>query len=57
MREKLKDDNFNFILLCNKICGASHSNMKLNVEVLDEAEYDAWWAEQVATKTFASINK
>lgn len=54
MREKMKDDNFGYILLCNKICGASHSNMKLNVEVLDEAEYDAWWAEQVATKTFGN---
>ncbi len=54
MREKMKDDNFNYILLCNKICGASHSNMKLNVEVLEEGEYDAWWAEQVATKTFGN---
>jgi cytochrome c oxidase subunit 2 len=54
MREKMKDDNFNYILLCNKICGASHSNMKLTVEVLEEAEYDAWWAEQVATKTFGN---
>jgi cytochrome c oxidase subunit II len=54
MREKMNDDNFNYILLCNKICGASHSNMKLTVEVLEEGEYDAWWAEQVATKTFGS---
>jgi cytochrome c oxidase subunit 2 len=54
MREKMKNDDFSYILLCNKICGASHSNMKLNVEVLDEAEYDAWWAEQVATKTFGN---
>lgn len=54
MRAKMNDDNFNYILLCNKICGASHSNMKLIVEVLEEAEYDAWWAEQVATKTFGN---
>jgi cytochrome c oxidase subunit 2 len=52
MRKKMNDNNFNYILLCNKICGASHSNMKLIVEVLDENEYDVWWAEQVATKTF-----
>lgn len=56
MQEKMKDDNFSYILLCNKICGASHSNMKLNVEVLEESEYDAWWAEQVATKTFGNNN-
>lgn len=54
MRQKMNDDNFNYILLCNKICGASHSNMKLTVEVLDEGEYDAWWAEQIATKTFGN---
>jgi len=54
MREKMNDDKFNYILLCNKICGASHSNMKLNVEVLEEAEYDVWWAEQVASKTFGN---
>lgn len=54
MRDKMNDDNFNYILLCNKICGASHSNMKLTVEVLEEGEYDAWWAEQVATKTFGN---
>jgi cytochrome c oxidase subunit 2 len=54
MREKMKDNNFNYILLCNKICGASHSNMKLTVEVLDENEYNAWWAEQVASKTFGA---
>jgi cytochrome c oxidase subunit 2 len=56
MRDKMKNDKFNYILLCNKICGASHSNMKLNVEVLDEAEYDLWWAEQLATKTFGINN-
>ncbi len=54
MRQKMNDDNFNYILLCNKICGASHSNMKLTVEVLEESEYDAWWAEQIATKTFGN---
>jgi cytochrome c oxidase subunit 2 len=37
MRKELNDDNFQYILMCNKICGASHSNMKLFVEVLDEA--------------------
>jgi len=56
MRVKMNDNKFNYILLCNKICGASHSNMKLFVEVLDENEYDAWWAEQIATKTFGSAS-
>ncbi|MFM7565814.1 MAG: cytochrome c oxidase subunit II [Flavobacteriales bacterium] len=34
---------FNYILLCNKICGSGHYQMKMLVEVLDEKEYDAWY--------------
>ena len=46
MRDKLQDENFNYVLLCNKICGASHSNMYMLVQVDDEATYDTWIAEQ-----------
>ncbi len=35
-----------YILLCNKICGASHFNMKLHVKVVEPAEYDKWIAQQ-----------
>jgi cytochrome c oxidase subunit II len=52
MRKNLNDDNFNYILMCNKICGASHSNMKLVVEVVDEAEYNEWWKAEMAENTF-----
>ena len=52
MRKNLNDDNFSYILMCNKICGASHSNMKLYVEVLDEAEYNEWWKAEIAENTF-----
>jgi len=52
MRKELDNDNFSYILMCNKICGASHSNMKLFVEVLDEAEYNEWWKAEVAENTF-----
>jgi cytochrome c oxidase subunit II len=52
MRKNLNDDNFNYILMCNKICGASHSNMKLVVEVLDEAEFNEWWKAEMAESTF-----
>ena len=34
---------FNYILMCNKICGSGHYQMKMLVEVLDEKEYDAWF--------------
>lgn len=42
MREKTGNPEFNYILLCNKICGVSHSNMNMAVVVGTKAEYDAW---------------
>lgn len=33
------DENFNFVLMCNKICGSAHSNMKLDIVVLDTKDY------------------
>ncbi len=40
---------FDYVLLCNKICGKSHYNMQLKIIVETEEEYNAWLAEQ---KTF-----
>ena len=37
---------FNYVLLCNKICGASHSNMQMNVVVDTPEQYEAWLAKQ-----------
>jgi cytochrome c oxidase subunit 2 len=42
MRVKMKNENFNFILMCNKICGGAHYKMKMTVVVLSKAEYTAW---------------
>lgn len=33
---------FNYVLLCNKICGGAHYGMKMMVVVLEEKEYNAW---------------
>jgi cytochrome c oxidase subunit 2 len=45
--EPLTDyDNFEYYLLCNKICGVAHYNMQMKVVVETEAEYNAWMAEQ-----------
>lgn len=44
---------FDYLLLCNKICGASHFNMQMNVIVDTEADYDAWMKKQKAFKTVA----
>jgi cytochrome c oxidase subunit 2 len=41
--KKIKgDENFNYILMCNKICGGAHYKMKMLVEVLDAKTYDEW---------------
>lgn len=37
---------FDFILLCNKICGTAHYNMQRKIVVETQAEFDAWMAEQ-----------
>jgi cytochrome c oxidase subunit II len=42
MRAETKNDKFDYILLCNKICGASHFNMQMTIVVEDEASYKSW---------------
>tara|TARA_R110002033_G_scaffold49252_5_gene95846 strand:- start:8439 stop:9512 length:1074 start_codon:yes stop_codon:yes gene_type:complete len=37
---------FDYLLLCNKICGKSHYNMQMKIVVETQEEYDAWIAEQ-----------
>jgi cytochrome c oxidase subunit II len=39
-------DQFDYYLLCNKICGVAHYNMQMKVVVETQAEFDAWMAEQ-----------
>ena len=61
MRMVLEDPDFNYILLCNKVCGAAHFNMQMKVIVESEEEYNAWLESQeefladkeVATETDA----
>ncbi|TCI90137.1 cytochrome c oxidase subunit II [Tenacibaculum sp. M341] len=45
---------FDYLLLCNKICGASHYNMQMKITVVEEAEYKKWLGEQ---KTLAQVIK
>jgi len=37
---------FNYILMCNKICGAQHSNMQMEVVVETKEEFNSWMSEQ-----------
>ncbi|MEY3682485.1 MAG: hypothetical protein RLZZ289_1012, partial [Bacteroidota bacterium] len=44
MREEKNDATFNYILMCNKICGGAHYKMKMVVVVLDKPAYNRWMA-------------
>jgi len=54
-KEKVEDRGqdlryeFDYLLLCNKICGKSHYNMQMKIIVETEEEYEAWLNNQ---KTF-----
>ncbi len=41
---------YDYLLLCNKICGSAHYNMQMKVVVETQEEYDKWMSEQ---KSFA----
>ena len=45
---------FDYLLLCNKICGSSHYNMQMKVVVEEEADFNKWLGEQ---KTLAEVIK
>ena len=46
MRTILDDPDFNYVLLCNKVCGAAHFNMQMAVVVESEEKYNAWLESQ-----------
>ena len=50
--EPLEPYVFDYLLLCNKICGASHYNMQMKIIVESEEEYTKWMSEQ---QTFAEV--
>jgi cytochrome c oxidase subunit 2 len=46
MRTKKNDPNFDYILLCNKICGGAHYRMKMKVVVDTKEDYEKWLKSQ-----------
>ncbi|EAP87346.1 MULTISPECIES: cytochrome c oxidase subunit II [Croceibacter] len=44
--EPLDSYEFEYYLLCNKICGKSHYNMQMKIVVESEEDFNAWMAEQ-----------
>jgi cytochrome c oxidase subunit 2 len=47
---------FDYLLLCNKICGASHYNMQMKITVVEQEEYDKWIAEQPTLSSVLNNN-
>ncbi len=50
--EALEPYEFDYLLLCNKICGASHYNMQMKIIVESQDEFENWMAQQ---QTFAEV--
>lgn len=46
MRRKTGNPNFDYVVLCNKICGASHYNMQMTIVVDKPEDYAKWIKEQ-----------
>ncbi len=46
MRIETGNPEFDYVLLCNKICGGAHWNMQMNIIVESEADFNAWLAGQ-----------
>lgn len=44
--EALEPYQFDYLLLCNKICGSSHYNMQMKIVVETQEEFDKWISEQ-----------
>ncbi len=49
--EALEPYTFDYYLLCNKICGASHYNMQMKIVVESEEDYNAWLKTQETFQT------
>ncbi|PKP51724.1 MAG: cytochrome C oxidase subunit II [Bacteroidetes bacterium HGW-Bacteroidetes-12] len=46
MKKITNNENFEYILLCNKICGAAHYNMQMDIIVESKEDFEKWLAEQ-----------
>lgn len=44
--ETLDPYTFDYLLLCNKICGSSHYNMQMKITVVEEPEFKSWLSEK-----------
>ena len=48
-------EDFEYVLLCNKICGAAHFNMQMKFIVESEEDYNKWIASQKSLETTLTL--
>jgi len=53
--EDLDAYEFDYLLLCNKICGKSHYNMQMKIIVESPADYDSWIRSQKQAKDVIKV--
>ena len=46
MQKETKNPKFEYVMLCNKVCGVAHYNMKMPVRVVEMDEYNKWLKSQ-----------
>ena len=46
MRMITKDPKFSYVLMCNKICGVAHYNMKMNMVIESADDFKKWYKDQ-----------
>ena len=48
-------EDFEYVLLCNKICGSAHFNMQMKFIVESEEDYDKWISSQKTIQNSLTI--
>ncbi len=56
MKEITGNAKFEYIMLCNKVCGVAHYNMKMPVRVIERDEFVRWLREQKKVFTREALN-
>lgn len=46
MRLVRENPEFNYLLLCNKVCGAAHYNMQMDIIVEEQGAFEQWLSQQ-----------
>jgi cytochrome c oxidase subunit 2 len=53
--KETEGEDFEYVLLCNKICGSAHFNMQMKFVVESEEDYNKWIASQKTLKNTLTL--